>query len=63
MGSDSVNTLRILSKHENYEDKMVAFKPIWTGTRSWEECLRDVLPFLTVPVVDYNLVSSRPNVK
>ena len=55
-GSDSVNSLRILSDHKNYEQKTVPFKPIWTGARGWEECLRDVLPFITVPIVDYDLV-------
>ena len=56
-GSDSVNSLRILSVHENFEQKIIAFKPLWTHTRSWEECLREILPYITVPIVDYDLVN------
>ena len=56
-GSDSVNTLRILSIHDSFEKKIMAFQPMWTRTNDWGEVLRVILPFITVPIVDYHLVS------
>ena len=57
-GSDSVNSLRILSTHDNFEEKVLAFTPKWLHFRTWQDCLREILPFITVPIVDYNLVST-----
>ena len=56
-GSDSVNTLRILSIHDSFEKKIMAFQPMWTRTNDWGEVLQVILPFITVPIVDYHLVS------
>lgn len=55
-GSDSVNILRILSIHTDYENKVAQYRPLWVNVSTWEDILRRVFPFLTIAVVDVTLV-------
>ena len=55
-GSDSINLLRALSEHDNYENKVYELRPMWTQMRTWQDCLQKITAFITVPIVDSNLV-------
>ena len=51
-----MNTLRIFSENENYECKTLSFRPAWTRMETWEDCLREISQYITIPIVDINLV-------
>lgn len=55
-GSDSLNIVRAESEQMPLEDVVDEFVPIWIQCKSFPKVLEYVVPFITVPVLDCQIV-------